>query len=75
MLSGRGTRIDRIFNNEMYTLDNCILIEMGTNFGKSRMAQFQSNGSFAGCKIIYGIMSMRKITLDSLVESKEFREQ
>ncbi|KAI9240541.1 MAG: hypothetical protein BYD32DRAFT_151682 [Podila humilis] len=71
-LEGNDAHIDRVFNSDNYTLQNCILIEGGLNFAKGPTPEFQNSESFDGpCKMTYGVSELRGTVKEMLKMSRE----
>ncbi|KAG0071923.1 hypothetical protein BGZ93_002165, partial [Podila epicladia] len=71
-LEGNDAHIDRVFNSDNYTLQNCILIEGGLNFAKRPTPEFQNSESFDGpCKMTYGVSELRGTVNEMLKMSRE----
>ncbi|KAF9102732.1 hypothetical protein BGX27_010877, partial [Mortierella sp. AM989] len=70
-LEGKDAQIDRIFNNDNYTVQNCILIEQGLNFAKRTMSEFQTSNTFDGhCKFAHGVSTLRAAVKKVLDKSR-----
>ncbi|OAQ30929.1 hypothetical protein K457DRAFT_1818304 [Linnemannia elongata AG-77] len=41
-----GSDVDRVFNSDPYSMENCILIERGLNFAKGTMKEFLTSEDF-----------------------------
>ncbi|OAQ32969.1 hypothetical protein K457DRAFT_16041 [Linnemannia elongata AG-77] len=54
-----GKHIDRVFNSDIYSLKDCIVIEGSLNYGKTYMCAFQSSDGFQGSKGRYAIDTLR----------------
>ncbi|KAG0058734.1 hypothetical protein BGZ90_004798, partial [Linnemannia elongata] len=65
-----GSNIDRVFNSDPYSMENCILIERGLNFAKGTMKEFLTSEDFPKDlrKGEYGISVLRN-TLSSMEEA------
>lgn len=73
-LEGTDAQIDRIFNNDNYTVWSCILIEQGLNFAKRDMSEFQDSNTFHGhCKLAHGVGILRAAVKEVLDKSRPHR--
>ncbi|KAF9151272.1 hypothetical protein DFQ26_001287, partial [Actinomortierella ambigua] len=73
-LGSNDAHTDRIFNSDNYTIRNCILVEMGLNFAKRDMLEFQNPNTFHGqCKFAHGVGILRAAVKDVLDKSRAHR--
>ncbi|KAF9924007.1 hypothetical protein BGZ67_009562 [Mortierella alpina] len=73
-IAKQDANIDRVFNDDTYTLTNCILIDRGLNFAKRTMAEFQTSDGFEGtCKLRYGVEILRAAVRELLDSSRPRR--
>ncbi|KAF9956748.1 hypothetical protein BGZ70_009789 [Mortierella alpina] len=74
VLHGNHGNIDRVFNNDGYALNNCIMIEQGLNFAKRDMSEFKTSIGFQGpCKLQFGVERLREAVKDLLDHSRSLR--
>ncbi|KAF9342968.1 hypothetical protein BGX26_006491 [Mortierella sp. AD094] len=73
-ITGENGHIDRVFNSDAYSINTCIFVEKGINFGRARILEFQSSSGFVGeSKIAYGVEILRKEVKELLDRTKPLR--